>query len=374
MAKQEISTTPRGRKELSLRGKRFRQTMVRGGLVTTIVLGGLAAGAKIVVDKFGDDFRIIPIGQTAEEAIKQIEPQTTRQIVEQIIEQNIRNGAYQMDVPPGREAENLLEIPTATNKKDIPNISEDTFPSSVTSSIAVGFDAFPEGRWIMSAKKGEEMRESLIPPFATVSGYLVAKERQPDGSILFAIELPYSDSPRDILKRDTDVTVPQTTTKTRRSSGFENAKSFEQTTVQGVIVWVRLFDGTNPTHYPFNTPVVWEEGEFQTLGITGGIKAGYGAKPLAEYAGIGYPIRANIPLSLDPDSANISAGLDKYVNRYHHGDDIDELKRQLEQIAENNMKNAQKLINDSGQSVYLEDQLANKGYVFTADIVVFLPK
>lgn len=313
-------------------------------------------------------------------------------MAQKVVERNIRNGVYEMDeLPPGRQAEDLSKIPSSLNKEDIPDISEDfVFPGSLPESIntsnvsivippsvTVGFNAFPEGEWWMHGQKGEiGMKESLIPPYAVISGILVAKEKQPDGSIFFAIELPYSDSPKDILERDPNNTIPQAATKTRNSSGLENAKSFEQTTVEGVIVWIRLFEGTNPTHYPLVTSVSWENDESRGLGIGihNGDRAGSGAEALAKHARIGDPIRANIPLSIDPDSDEISDSLDKYVNLYNYADSVDELKQKLGQTSKDNMNNAQNLINDSGQTIPMEDQLRGKKYTFTANTVNFWPK
>lgn len=348
-----------GVRKLVAAGARF----AAAGLVAFVGYRGVQEAKKL-------DFNIPAIVEQTKEKIIEKGAQITAEI-------NERTGQYDMEPPPGRQAEKLSEIPATITIADIPHIPEkdDSIPKDVLQGEAIlGFDGFLEERQSWVGKSGEPMHAEISPPEASLSGYLVAKERQSDGSVLFAIELPYLNSPKDILTRNPDSSTPQLVKEQWRSANLPPA---QKTRVGGAIVWIKLYEGTNPTYFPFTSAVTWGESEFEVGGcVPGGHREGHGEKPLLEYARLGDPIRARISLSLNSylRLENFEDTLNEYVNIFRYGDNIEKVKERLQEVVNENMQNAQELVRDTGKTISFQNQIKEKRYIFTAESIGFLPK
>lgn len=296
-----------------------------------------------------------------------IQNEINKRAGEAAIQANKNSGYYDMAPPPGRQAESLSSIPQNVASKDIPTIPETDNSLGIFSgypqfSSGIGFDGYIQGETLINSSEKTN-------PQALITGYLVAIEKQSDDSVLFAVELPYLNSPRDILKRDVQASTPQLKIQDKSKEDI----------IGGTIVWLKLFKGTDPTHYPFTTIVTWGDKSFQTAGIDPNQpKTGSGDKGLREYARIGDPIRARVTLGVNLNSQNsensaINKGLNNYYTRYHYSNSIDEAKNQLQETIDQNMQSADKLIKDANRVIPIKDQVEGKKYVFTPDFVVFLP-
>lgn len=281
------------------------------------------------------------------------------------IAQNERDGYYEMTPPPNRKPENLSNIPSTTTIQDIQHIPEIDRRIKNT-DLKWGFSGFLEPQQVLTGKDQASLHIQSVPPSASINGYLIAKEKQPDGSIMFAVELPYLDSPKDILTRDQESSTPQLIKKEWRSANLPPSQNIQ---IGGDIVWIKTLEGKNPTYGPFNSDISW--GGPDALPTN---KSGSGDRPLAEYAQVGDVVQARIPL--DPNLQIDPARLDKLLEGYVelHGGSIDAAKQKLTTIIEDNLHNAQQLLTDANTNtrIPLKNQLINKRHVFTAGSVLFL--
>jgi hypothetical protein len=265
-------------------------------------------------------------------------------------------GYYDLKPPPDRIAQPLpanSEITIA----DIPNIPETT--SSLISGESLGLNGFIVDRQVNI--NGENVTEK---PTVNVSGYLVAIEKQPDNSYLFAVELPYLDSPKDIISRSKVSTNPD----------IKNG-DMQTVNVGGVIVWLKLFNGQTPNDFPFKTTVTWTEGKLNIgHGLAANQPSGTGEDTLIKYIKVGDIISAHVNLTVDINDPSISDSIDHYAKL--NGKDPNNLRGELTTITNNNMNTVKKMINDArnGNSIPLINQINSKTYVLTPDLITFVPQ
>lgn len=286
------------------------------------------------------------------------------------IEKNEKNGDYEMTPPSNRQPESLSDIPTTTTVQDIPHIPESDTLTKET-NLKWGLSGFLESRQVLMLSKDQQAtHKEIIPPSATINGYIVAKEKQQDGSIMFAIELPYLDSPRDILSKNAESSNPQVKQKEWRSA---NLPSTPEIQIGGTIVWIRAYEGKNPSYAPFNTDAI--NRKFIKDTDSKG-RPGSGYEPLAEYSQIGDFMGANI--SLDPSLGMNPESLDKLLQGYAelYGTSAEAAREKLTAVTESNLNNSRKLLEDAKtrKEIPLSEQVEGKRYTFTAGSIAFIPK
>lgn len=324
-----------------------------------LVAGAVAVGAgKILIDR----------GFNVGSVLKDAGDRANEEISRRVVELNTRKGDYDMPAPPGRTAEDLSKLPTNIQLEDIPRIPENDIllpKDAFGNPTILGFDGHINKLQTIGQGPDGVLKTVEYPPSADITGYLIAKERQPDGSVLFGIELPYLEGQKDILANNSDTTSPQIRKKV---SQVKDLDPNEMITIGGVIVWIKLYKSPNPTYYPLDSDVTWDPKSFS------GTNSGYGEKALAQYAQVGDLIRAKIALQADTNSAQVINGLNDFVNLYHYGNNINSVRDIMERDIDNNMRSAQRIVSDAGKSIPLTEQLNGKRYLFTASEASFIPK
>jgi len=265
---------------------------------------------------------------------------------QQGIRNNSNDGRWNLAAPSGR--------PIATinpNETAIP-LTVDTFPHVKQTEFPdwgykpVGIDAYPS---------------DPATPFLKVSGYLVAKEEQSDGSHLFAVEVPYLDGSL--------VPVAAGSTKPSCIGGqVDRSGQVIEDTVGGVIVWLRIFPATDTTWWPMETLIGYGDDAF--VGRRFGV--GMGPDVLYEYTQVGDPIRVDVNLGYDFTSPQATKDLKMLVD-YRHASNAADARAQIEAALGKNMKTWQTLSADCGKAVPLAEQFQGKRYVLSPFAVAFLP-
>ncbi len=331
----------------------------------------LIAGGKVIVDE------VQKVGFNPSAIAQDIGNQIDQEANKLVIQRNTDSGYYDLKAPPGRTASPETGLANIS-VKDIPAIPENNnsipkdFIGFPTFTGNIGFDAFING---IPGPNSER-----INPQALITGYLVAKEKQQDGSYLFAVELPYLDGQQDILKRSDKTSKPELKT-TNETNSMSPTQKVKEDVVAGAIIWLKLFPGENPTYYPFTTITSWGEESFKLAGLgEGESHGGTGDKGLVDYANIGDSVRARIDLEVNFNSQDndvnppVGNGLKDYVSTYHYADSITNAENQFKQVISGNMQTAKILIADAGKNIPLNEQVEGKRYVFTPSFVVFLPR
>lgn len=354
--KEAIATSLPRRKH---KAREVAARIAMGGLV----LAGVGVAVKIGNEIYNNDdngFNPLPITQGIKDNVLQ-------KLDRNIVSQNTRNGVYEMSPVPGREPDSFPNIPTSTAISDIPHIPDEE--PLITPNITLGATFIKVHETIVNS----EPRIAL--PTVFLSGYLVAKEKQKDGSVMFAIELPRLSPPKDILRGDIEKSTGEIKEPTYNYSAAETKL------IGGRIVWIRLFEGQTPAHYPFATNIVWGLREFQSLGTASDRKAGTGDKPLTEYARPGDLIRAKVDLDsggVDLDSymttKDFQEGFRSFIGLSDSGETVDQAKKTFKNILASNAQNAQSLADDIAKPISLAEQIRDKPYVFTPVRVAFIPK
>ena len=290
----------------------------------------------------------------------QHEVQQVRQNIDDKVTNN--HGRYDVPVPDGRTVETPDPNATAsvTTSGDLPHIKPIVF-SEVTAYPGflngMGLDVYPDGA------------TAEIQATAVVSGYLVAKEKQPDGSYLFAVELPYLTGSQDILSRSDSTTTPELKA-TDIAPGFAPRVKIEEDNVGGAVVWLKLFPGEQSGYFPFATGVAYGEKAFAPINGEG-IEA-TGPEALFAYARVGDPIRSLVYLGMDFAPKSWSTGFADYVGQ-GHASSVADAEAQMRTVLDGNLSAVKRLVADGGTTVPLTDQLQGKRYVLTPDSVAFLP-
>lgn len=338
----------------------------------------LITGGKVAVDE------VQKVGFNPGAIVQDIGNQIGQEANNLIIKQNTDNGYYDLKAPPGRAVETPQPSQGVLALKDIPAIPANGDFSQITLfpsfNSSVGFDGFVDGFTYM---KGEAGKPGTTiengPAEAVISGYLVGEEKQSDGSYLYAVELPNLEGPQNILKKGNTTSNPEVKT-TDGPTGFNPNGKIKEYVAGGVIVWLKFLPGENPSHYPFTTITTWGEKEFQSVGAQANRPSGSGDKGFVDYARVGDQVRAFIPLSMDfnapmslGNSTTMNDEFNIYVNHYHYAPSLDAARNEYQQILDNNLQAAKKLVDDNGKSITFDQQLQGKRYVFTAATAVFLP-
>jgi hypothetical protein len=338
----------------------------------------LIAGGKVVVDEANK------VGFNPGTIVQDIGNQIGQETNNLIIQNNTDSGYYDLKAPPNRVAETPQPSQGEITLKDIPaipangNFSQITLFPSFNSSI--GFDGYVDGFTYMNGEAGKPGTTiENGPAEAIITGYLVGEEKQSDGSYLFAVELPNLDGPQDILKKGNTASSPEVKT-TDGPTGFNPNGKIKEDVAGGVIVWLNFLPGDNPSHYPFTTITTWGEKEFQTVGLSSNSPSGSGDKGFLDYARVGDQVRAFVPLGMDfsapmslGDPTTMNDEFNTYVNHYHYAPSLDTARNEYQQVLDNNLQTAKKLVGDNGKSITFDQQLQEKRYVFTANFIVFIP-
>jgi hypothetical protein len=288
--------------------------------------------------------------------------QQVRQNIDDKVTDN--HGRYDVPPPDGRSVETSDPNATAsvTTPGDLPHVEPIVF-SDVTAypgfSNGMALDAYPDGD-----------PSAGVQPTAVVSGYLVAKDKQPDGDYLFAVELPYLSGPQDILSRSGSTTTPELKA-TEIAPGFDPRGKIEDDNVGGAIVWLKLFPGEQSGYFPFTTASSYGEACFAPIGGCPS-QSVTGPDALFAYARIGDPIRALAYLGMDSPPKAWSTGFTDYVGQGHAGS-VSDAEAQMRTILDANLSAVKRLVADGGTTVSLADQLQGKRYVLTPDSIAFLP-
>lgn len=340
----------------------------------------LIAGGKVIGDE------IQKVGFNPGAIVQDIGDQIGKMTNDQIIQHNTDSGYYDLKPPSDRAIEAPPPSQGNITLKDIPAIPEKDNFSQITHfpsfSSNIGFDGYVDGFTYMQGEAGKPGTTiEKGPAEAVITGYLVGKEKQPDGSYLYAIELPNLDGPQNIVKKDATASKPEVKT-TEGPTGFNPTGKVKEDTAGGVIVWLDFFPGENPSHYPFATTTTWGEKSFEAVGIAPSeLRSGTGDKGFVDYARVGDKVRALIPLGIDfsapispPDGPTMDEELKTYVDHYHYAQTIDAAKIEYQQVLDGNKQTAKKLLSDNGRNISFDEQLAGKRYVFKPSFVVFLPK
>jgi hypothetical protein len=269
-------------------------------------------------------------------------------------------GRYDLPAPSGRSLEtpNLNQGPITPDQ--LPHIKPITFPmvrANPGYSTTVGLDAYPEG--------GDKNTAMPVEPVAEISGYLVGKEKQADGSFVFYMEVPYLNG-SDILNTSKVSTTPVFKETDGRELWNPDVK-IKEDIAGGFIITLKLFP--NETNgYPFLTGVGFGETVFED--IDGGGAAGPDA--LYAWARVGDPMRALVDLAgVDFTTGNWPKALQQYVSSGYAGN-VTEAQAQMQTVLDQNTNTLNQIKADSGKPISLADQL-NGRYTITPNDVAFLP-
>ncbi|MGA2911847.1 MAG: hypothetical protein ABSE17_04440 [Candidatus Levyibacteriota bacterium] len=339
----ELETHPRR----ALQKKRHHITVggiVRSALLATTLLGG---GAYVAP-------QVINWGQSI------INPDYS--------DINSNHGNYNLAAPSGRiqETPNPSEKAMTTTPGEIPHLIPITFSQLLASpggyDSNIGLDAFPDGDPIASDP------EASIDPVAVISGYLVSKEKQPDGSYLFGVELPNLDG--SVFNGSVSSTTP-VCEETSAKRAFDVSHNSKEDVIGGAIVWLKFFPGEKSDFYPLFTPVTYGDDAFTHL--SGDKAEGVGPDVFYADTKLGDPVRALLNLGgANFNSTNWQQSLKTYVNN-GHAKDIADAEAQMQTILNQNTNSLNNLKSDNGKSISLKNQLQEKRYIFTPNMVAFLP-
>jgi hypothetical protein len=277
---------------------------------------------------------------------------------EQMRNQRSNDGRWDLVSPPGRSFDTIdpKETPSAISPLQLPRPTPVSFPHAGTYpgfASTVGVDAFLAGD-----------PSAQVEPVSVISGYLVGKEKQPDGSHLFAVEVPFlSGHVFDGVSASSTVDCRVTTTKPAWASNHEVTESL----AGGVIVWLRIYPAINTSWYPLDTGISYGTDAFEEHG------GGEGPDVLYEYSKLGDPIRATVHLALDLDSPSMQVALKNYVDAAHAAS-IAAARAQIQESLAGNSAAIRKLMSDCRTSVPLTGQLAGKRYVVSPSDVAFLTR
>jgi hypothetical protein len=277
---------------------------------------------------------------------------------EQMRNMNSDDGRWGLVPPPGRPLATIdpNETPAVITPAQLPHLNPVDFPPARTYpsfESPVGVEAFLDGD--LSAQ---------VEPVSVISGYLVGKEKQADGSHLFAVEVPFLNGQVfDGTSTTTTVGCRATTTK----PGWDPKHEVTENLAGGVIVWLSVYPAINTSWYPFQTAVSYGTDDFRENG------GAQGPDVLYEYATIGDPIRATVDMGMDLESQSMQESLNEYVAS-GHAVSIAAAKAQIQDSLARNSASLKKLMSDCRTSVPLADQLAGKRYVVSPSDVGFLPR
>ena len=277
------------------------------------------------------------------------------------------NGNYDLPAPSGRvhETPNSDAKPTIITADKVPHIKPITF-SKITNtplpSSNIGLDAYPNGD-----------ENAGFNPSAVISGYLVAIEKQPDNSYLFAVELPYLSGPQDILTKSVVSTTPDVRDE-NIIPPFELKNKVNEVIAGGVIVWIKPFQGTRSDFYPFISAVMYGDANSDVFSSINGLgKSAVGPNALYADIRVGDPIRAKIDLGMDFNSSRTINALNEYISN-GHADNLADAATQMQKVLDQNMGTVNKIRSDAGRIIALADQLQGKRYIVTPNTIAFIPQ
>jgi hypothetical protein len=268
------------------------------------------------------------------------------------------DGRWGLVPPPGRSLDTIdpNETPSVITPAQLPHLTPISFPQAGTYpgfESTVGVDAFLDGD-----------PSAQVEPRSVISGYLVGKEKQPDGSHLFAVEVPFLNGQVfDGVSASSTVDCGATTTK----PGWDLKHEVTESLAGGVIVWLSVYPAINTSWYPLETAISYGTDAFEENG------GAQGPDVLYDYAKIGDPIRATVDLGMDLESASMHDALNDYVAS-GHAVSIAAARAQIQNSLARSSAALRKLMSDCRTSVSLTDQLAGKRYVVSPSGVAFLPR
>ena len=270
-------------------------------------------------------------------------------------------GKYNLPVPSGRSIETPAPNEKPITAEQLPHIKQITF-SEITAfpgyKSNIGLDAYPEG---------DKKAEVQIDPIMAISGYLVEKIKNADGSFDFFVEVPYLDG-SDILNKSTTSTTP-VYTETIGNKNFDPKNNYiKEDVAGGFIIDLKLFPGDHSNFYPFTSSISYGESEFKR--INGLAETGTGPDALFDYIKDGDPIRAAVDIG-DNFSNTTTQDLQDYASA-GHASNLADAQAQMKTILEQNIKTLNKLKADNGKTISIADQLSGR-YPITPRRVAFLP-
>jgi hypothetical protein len=299
------------------------------------------------------------------------------QISQLLIQFNTSNGYYDLKAPAGRAAATLQPIepgqPPALVPVTLAMVAE--VPRSAdglgTTADALAFDGTFEPWTTTCGPVGEPQKPCTTAPVAIVTGFFIGIERDPIGTLLFGVEVPFLSAPRGLVERGGSTTTPavQSTIVTE-----PNGTTHVEHALGGVVVWLRPFEGPNPSYEPFTTTVAAGTGGFKFAGITDGESTGTGTKGLIAYLRVGDPVRAHIDLGWSGACSmpGYAEGLQEYANQ-HYAASAQDACDQYRAILDANLSTARRLVADAGTQVPLTDQIVKQRYTLVPAIIDFLP-
>ena len=271
---------------------------------------------------------------------------------QQIRQNNSNDGHWDLPAPSGRAAATIdpSEKQMMVTAASLPHLQPIQFPS--WGYETTGIDAYPSG-----------LGDPAAPKLA-LSGYLLTKEKQRDGTYLFGVEVPYLDG--SLVTAATGSTTPSC--KPNIAGPVNRSGAVPESALGGVIVWLRIFPATDTTWWPMETQIGYGQAAFAG-GVVG---VGEGVDVMYEYTQIGDPIRVEVDLGYDFNSAQAAKDLKTLVD-YRHASNAADARAQIEAALGKNMKTWQTLSADCGRAVPLADQLQGKRNVLSPITVAFLP-
>lgn len=340
----------------------LRQTLGRVGTILLLLVSG--AGAI----KYASDHGIeIPgLGSLAQKvggAVDQAKDNLAGAAERAIVEFNTRNGDYAMTPVPGREPLSINDVKSKLTIADLPE--SPSIKVDLPQNVNWGLAAFMEQRQIrLPSPPNETPQYKTSSPSARITGVLIGAEKQPDGSMQYAIQLPYVDRENNLITRNDTKTVPQIIPD-KFKEGRKN--------VTGAIVWLKVFPGDNPGFGPFVTTIGWGEDAFRGASGGGINRSGSGEAVLTAFGRPGDLISAR--LVFDPgDEAKTRDEIKGYAINRGHGGDPEQLWDYWNNIIKGNLTMAQQLIDNANKPIDLSQQLDGHKYSFTAGTVAFLPQ
>ena len=275
---------------------------------------------------------------------------------QQIMQQASKDGHWDLAAPSGRPIDTMDPSAKATPlaAAGLPSLRQIQFPKWGYQQV-VGIDAISGVGGPKTFRMG-------------ISGYLVAKEKQGDASYLFGVLVPLLDG--GLIAVTSGSTTPScrsTTTTVRAATPWQST----ETTVGGVIVWLRIFPATDTSWFPLVTDIEYGEGAFSDRAQLPA--TGMGPDVLYEYAKVGDPIRAKVDLTWNASSTDATKALDQFVH-YRYASGAADARNKIEAAFAANMMSLSRLTADCATAVPLVDQLQGKRYVLSPSEVVFLPE
>ena len=269
------------------------------------------------------------------------------------------------NAPP---AQRQLEISTQTSPT-LPSIKEYNDPKFFIPRISFRLTEKPPVQKKVTAfapdgKTVEKQTTEYFFPFATLYGYLIAKETTKDGSLMLAVEVPQGN--KLFSQADLDKSLISIDNK---DSHEQVDKSGDVGNISNVIVWLKL-QNSKASGYPFGFSAQWAE-DFSKMGYSSSHKTS-STQEVYGYSRIGDPIFASCNTAMTTDA---NQQLTKSFQTAKGNVLYEQAVKEYSEMVSQNGDAVRLMIQNSGKkSPTLKENLQNKTYILNVNQVNFIPQ